>query len=160
MTKLGKILVLTTIAITFGTILYLNNSGTNHNFKVPQPEEHQFEEHLNNSGTNHNFTISQPEEHQVPPYGGAERSNKWPTVRKHYLELHPCCEICGTTKNLQVHHKKPFHLDPALELDLNNLATLCKTDHFVFGHLHNYKSYNPNIDEDIAIWSKKIKERP
>jgi hypothetical protein len=65
------------------------------------------------------------------------------------------CACCGSTKKLNVHHKKPFHLFPELELDLNNLITLCmdKECHLKIGHGGDFKDYNPNVEEDC----KKIK---
>jgi len=79
------------------------------------------------------------------------RSDRWPTVRKHYLSLHPKCAACGGSTLLQVHHEKPFHDDPTLELDLNNLITLCmgKTEcHLMIGHGGSFKQYNPNVVAD------------
>lgn len=57
---------------------------------------------------------------------GKKRSSKWDKVRDDFIKLNPSCAVCGSTKNLQVHHKKPFHLFPELELDVNNLVTLCE----------------------------------
>ena len=96
---------------------------------------------------------------------GKKRSNQWPKVRKQHLSLSPACEVCGGTKKLEVHHKKPFHLHPELELDLSNLITLCENDkngvncHLLFGHLGSYRSLNPDVDSDVAIWRGKIKNR-
>jgi len=95
---------------------------------------------------------------------GAFRSGRWAFARKTFLLTHPACEVCRRTTDLNVHHKKPFHLFPALELDPRNLVTLCESKgmncHFVFGHLANWKSYNTNIDEDVIIWHSKITNRP
>jgi len=96
----------------------------------------------------------------------AQRSGKWPTARKHFLETHPTCAVCGGTKKLEVHHKKPFHLHPELELDPNNFITLCEEDtngvncHLLFGHLGNFKSLNDKVESDSAEWNKKIQTRP
>lgn len=94
----------------------------------------------------------------------ATRSSKWPTVRKHHLENNPTCAVCGGTSTLEVHHKRPYHSHPELELDPDNLITLCESKskgglncHLVFGHLTNYKKINPNVDEDAAIWNEKLK---
>jgi 5-methylcytosine-specific restriction protein A len=84
---------------------------------------------------------------------GLERSPKWPSVQKLHLKLEPECAACGSTKQLQVHHKKPFHLFPELELDLHNLITLCmdeKDCHINIGHGDNFKHYNPDVTEDSA----------
>lgn len=56
------------------------------------------------------------------------RSPHWSTVRKAHLEKHPACEVCGATAKLEVHHKLPFHLHPALELEGSNLITLCEDE--------------------------------
>jgi hypothetical protein len=83
---------------------------------------------------------------------GMERSPKWPHVEKLHLKLEPACACCGSTKKLNVHHKKPFHLFPELELDLNNLITLCmdKECHVKVGHGGNFKDYNPDVSTDSA----------
>ena len=83
---------------------------------------------------------------------GKARSPKWPHVEKLHLKLEPTCAACGTSNKLNVHHKKPFHLFPELELDLNNLITLCmeKECHEKIGHGGNFKDYNPDVAEDSA----------
>lgn len=88
-----------------------------------------------------------------------KRSNKWPTIEKHFREAHPNCAVCNGTARLNVHHCIPFHLDPTLELDPNNLITLCmgeKECHLQIGHCGNFKLYNPNIVRDAATLSKDI----
>ena len=84
---------------------------------------------------------------------GMERSPKWPHVEKLHLKLEPSCAACGSTKKLNVHHKKPFHLFPELELDMHNLITLCmdKECHEKIGHGGNFKDYNPEVAEDSEI---------
>lgn len=78
------------------------------------------------------------------------RSSKWPHVEKLHLKLEPTCAACGSSKKLNVHHKKPFHLFPEMELDLNNLITLCmdKECHINIGHGGNFKDYNPDVQQD------------
>lgn len=95
------------------------------------------------------------------PYG-ARRSSAWPRIRKEYLSNHSSCECCGGTEQLEVHHKKPVRLFPELELDYNNLVTLCEKRrcHLTMGHLHSYQSYNPDVEIDVAKWEKKIRNRP
>lgn len=87
-----------------------------------------------------------------------ERSHKWPAVQKLHLKFHPVCECCGSSKKLNVHHMKPFHLFPELELDLNNLITLCmdKECHLKIGHGGNFKDYNPNVEEDTKTLKSNI----
>lgn len=83
----------------------------------------------------------------------AKRSSHWPTVEKHFREAHPSCAACGSTNRLNVHHCKPFHLDPELELDPSNLITLCmdtKECHLHIGHGGSFKQYNPQVREMAA----------
>jgi len=95
----------------------------------------------------------------------ANRSPEWQKVRNIHLREHPCCEACGAKAKIEVHHIKPFHLHPELELDPNNLISLCEDDgngvicHLLFGHLGNYKSFNPNVIEDSKTWRKKLDDR-
>jgi 5-methylcytosine-specific restriction endonuclease McrA len=89
------------------------------------------------------------------------RSGSWPKVRKEHLESNPNCAACGRNKKIEVHHIKPFHSNPELELNPNNLISLCDDPcHFVFGHLMNYKSWNVNVIEDCRAYYEKIKNRP
>lgn len=90
---------------------------------------------------------------------GGKRSPKWRTVRNEYARTHHFCEICGRDK-IQVHHRKPFHLFPELELEPTNLISLCADHHLTFGHLGSYHSYNENIEEDARIWQDKYRNRP
>ena len=80
------------------------------------------------------------------------RSPQWHTTRNLHLQLHNRCEACDSTTLLQVHHIKPFHLNPELELDPRNLITLCMSDfecHLLLGHNDNFQSSNPNVLEDV-----------
>jgi hypothetical protein len=93
------------------------------------------------------------------------RSSKWPTVRRKHLSEHPICAGCGRTEDelpsdskIEVHHIKPFHLFPELELDPTNLVTLCECpdceDHLDDGHTYEGKSSwsinNPDVLETAA----------
>jgi len=94
------------------------------------------------------------------------RSPKWPEVQKAHLALHNTCERCGSKQKLNVHHIKPYHLYPDLELEPTNLITLCESGdggfncHLALGHLGNFKSYNVNVVADAAIWKVKLLNRP
>lgn len=81
-----------------------------------------------------------------------ERSPHWPAVEKALLKKEPICQACGTDQHLNVHHIKPFHLYPELELEPTNLITLCMSDtkcHIQLGHGDDFKEYNPNVVEDV-----------
>lgn len=85
------------------------------------------------------------------------RSPKWKYIRMLHLAKQPSCMVCGSTYRPEVHHIIPVHIDPSKELDTTNLITLCdKYCHFVFGHLMNWRFYNPHIIEDANIFSSKI----
>lgn len=96
------------------------------------------------------------------PYGaveGRQRHKKWPATRAAHLKVNPRCEVCGCKDNLEVHHVLPYHRFPDLELEPGNLITLCRDHHFLFGHLLDWQSYNPDVRDDVAKWRRKIRER-
>lgn len=79
------------------------------------------------------------------------RSPRWKFVKHMHLAMEPVCQACGGESLLQVHHVKPYHLQPELELDLSNLITLCMgplTCHNDVGHGDDYKAYNPDVKVD------------
>lgn len=88
-----------------------------------------------------------------------KRSSQWDDVQKEFLSKNPKCEVCGSDKKLNVHHKKPFHLYPELELDESNLITLCmdtKECHLLIGHGNFFKAYNPNVESDAEELANDI----
>lgn len=93
---------------------------------------------------------------------GTKRSSKWRKIRKRYLKDNPTCEACGSSKKLEIHHIKPFHSHPELELDMMNLMTLCENRKFgicchqLIGHRGNYRKINENSVEDAAYWNFQI----
>jgi 5-methylcytosine-specific restriction protein A len=97
--------------------------------------------------------------HKLTP----SRSSKWPILRKRWLAIQPKCQSCGKTTKLEVHHIRPVHLYPELELAEDNLITLCENPvfncHFTIAHNLNWLAYNPNIIEDSQLINKRIKER-
>lgn len=110
---------------------------------------------------------------------GKDRSPEWPRVAQEHLSHQPACVVCGHRgQGLQVHHIKPFHLYPQLELDPHNLITLCeirgRTHHLLIGHLDDWESYNIHVREDSKryshqsaptikanpTWQKEVARRP
>ena len=86
-----------------------------------------------------------------------KRSKQWRKLEKETLKG-KCCAACGGNKHLQVHHIKPFHLYPELELDRNNLIVLCmgfNECHVRLGHGGNYKAYSLTVAEDAKIALKE-----
>ena len=85
---------------------------------------------------------------------GAKRSDDWPSFRKR--NIHEKCDVCGKGLFLELHHIRPFHLSPGLELELTNIVTLCRKHHFELGHFFSWKSYN----KEIKQWIAQIQNRP
>ena len=92
---------------------------------------------------------------------GAARSGKWPALERNWLKVHPHCAACGGTQDVSVHHKKPFHLHPDLELDPGNLITLCERHncHLMIGHSGDWHAFNPHVEEDARILRRRIEQR-
>ena len=95
----------------------------------------------------------------------AVRSSRWETVRKRHLKAFPTCAACGCGQHLQVHHIKPFHLNPELELEDSNLITLCEGKdehqcHLNIGHLGSWKKENPNVVQDALDALAKKQDAP
>lgn len=90
----------------------------------------------------------------------SKRSSLWYNTRKIHLLKQNCCQACGTKRRLQVHHIEPVHINPYRELDPDNLITLCRTCHLVFGHLMDYSSWNKNVINDAAVYLSVVRARP
>ena len=88
------------------------------------------------------------------------RSDEWPKVEKAFKRMNPECYVCGKSKNVIVHHIKPFWLFPSLELNQTNLMTLCPDHHLLIGHLMDWKSYNEHAKLNAKEWYIKIEGRP
>ena len=90
------------------------------------------------------------------------RASDWVYVRNEFVRRHPRCEACGSGYQLNVHHIKPFHLYPELELDEGNLITLCREHHFRIGHdpdgpgprKPSWLESNPNVRRDAKAWRR------
>lgn len=91
-----------------------------------------------------------------------KRSPKWEATRKAFLKDNPHCKVCNGTEDVEVHHIKPFHLYPKLELKKTNLITLCESKqhgvncHLFIGHRGNYRKFNKNCIVDAFTWYKKL----
>ena len=89
------------------------------------------------------------------------RHVRWKKTRDSYIKNNSVCAVCGSKKNLSVHHIIPVHIDKNQELNENNFIVLCQNKtlncHFVFGHLMNWTKYNPNVIKDAKTWNEKFK---
>lgn len=91
------------------------------------------------------------------------RSSKWPALERQVVAERRECAACGSTKHLQVHHIKPFHLHPELELDPANLIVLCMDEpecHLLIGHGDSFRAFNPDVVVDAARSRSHPEERP
>jgi hypothetical protein len=90
-----------------------------------------------------------------------QRHSRWRSVRTAHLAQEPACVACGSRQKPHVHHVVPVHLDPERELDPGNLVTLCAGHcHFVFGHLSDWRSWNPSVRADAAAYRRAVEARP
>lgn len=97
---------------------------------------------------------------ESPLMEGKPRSSQWPTVRAEKLEATPKCEACerGDRTSNQVHHIKPYHLFPELELERSNLLTMCPACHFVIGHLGDWRLYDPDVYASSIIHRERVRK--
>lgn len=101
--------------------------------------------------------LGEPEKRQ------GERDARWRSVRNEHLRTHSFCIACGNTDSLEVHHIKPFVQNPELELDPDNLVTLCTCSsrgkmncHLIMGHNGSMQEHNPNVVHDSIQMLKRI----
>ncbi len=87
-----------------------------------------------------------------------KRNPKWWGVRTTHITVYNKCKVCSTQKSLDVHHIIPVSVDPSLELNFDNLVTLCRHHHFYIGHKGNWNDFNINVEEDCNQL-KEIYER-
>lgn len=92
--------------------------------------------------------------------GFGARSGKWPAVRAAFVKLNPRCAACGSANDLHVHHVKPVHTHPELELEPPNLIPLCAKHHWLVGHdpdgprgpqKPDWKKSNPFVRRDARM---------
>jgi 5-methylcytosine-specific restriction endonuclease McrA len=100
----------------------------------------------------------------VAKHHGHARSPLWARVAMEHRLIEPACVVCGYKgPKVQVHHIKPFHLHPLLELDPHNLITLCEAKgrehHLLIGHLDDWESYNEHIHEDVKRFRHKTEKQ-
>lgn len=87
------------------------------------------------------------------------RSPKWAALRKRFVKKHPLCAGCGRKDRLNVHHIIPIHERIDLELEWNNLLTLCEWPtwncHLRIGHRGNWKLFD-EFAADVALEVRTI----
>ena len=93
---------------------------------------------------------------------GAARSSGWNVFRR--IHIKDYCELCeikvGLLKPLELHHIERFTDKPELELDPDNVITVCRPCHLRFAHLGSFQSYCLEIKELAEEWQERRKTRP
>ena len=86
-----------------------------------------------------------------------DRSPQWRKVRAAHIAAEPQCAACGEEDGLEVHHIVPFNVDPALELDPDNLITLDRHCHYRLGHGgKNWKEGWPDVRDVLGGVSNSV----
>jgi len=92
------------------------------------------------------------------------RDPGWAKLRKEHLAKQPACLACGSKKSVVPHHIIPVDWAKELELQPENLVTLCEGDvvncHLLYGHHRHWRSYNPDVVEHAQRAYKLIQNRP
>ena len=77
------------------------------------------------------------------------RGSQWNKSRKEALKLLPFCAVCGTTKNLQVHHIAPFRLNH--DNDQTNIIPLCTKHHKLVESMTHEIEHTGSAPEDMTL---------
>ena len=120
----------------------LRRSGNSFHYVIPETELYKLEEfkkrepipspfaqpgYYDKNMCVHSY-IDDRENHQRVDYREYMQSEEWQKVRRKRLQIDGYkCQMCGTGKNLQVHHITYEHLGQAKELE--DLVTLCRECH-------------------------------
>lgn len=100
---------------------------------------------------------------KIPAIPKFDRARGWTSLRNEWIASHSTCACCGIDTQLAVHHVKPLHLFPELELDDTNLITLCQRPerfcHYIFGHFFDWMAYNPDIKRFAPLMLKRIQNK-
>lgn len=87
------------------------------------------------------------------------RGSQWHRIRNEAIRLNPFCAICGTRRNLQVHHIVPFRL--TFDNSQSNLVPLCRKHHrhieTVFCELEN--DMNGDWETAKIVLGSQFRER-
>lgn len=96
------------------------------------------------------------------------RSPHWEQLERDIVAKHPYCAATGKEPEhndgliLNVHHIRPYHLRPELELEPTNLIVLMGgvlAVHLWLGHLGDWHSFNPHVVEQAAEFLKQVRSR-
>lgn len=79
-------------------------------------------------------------------------------AKRNYVQIHSECAICGSQKNIEIHHVIPVHIDLSLSCNFDNFISLCDINnsscHRWIGHFGDFRNkWNLNIRQ-YAISSR------
>ena len=80
---------------------------------------------------------------------GKPRNPRFERESRKWLLTHPCA-VTGEREGVEVHHIRPFHLFPELEMDPENWIALLRPWHLYLGHAGNWTMWNPDVRQDAA----------
>jgi hypothetical protein len=68
------------------------------------------------------------------------------------------CVLCASVLSLQVHHIIPLSKNSDLNLNMDNLVTLCKICHVTKAHKDSWVNVDPDIQTELLLYIQKITE--
>ena len=92
---------------------------------------------------------------EISPVSATPRHKDWDRESRAWALSHPCA-VTGSTEGIEVHHIRPFHLFPELEMDPANWISLIRPWHLYLGHVGNWSNWNPNVREDAERFRRMI----
>lgn len=86
--------------------------------------------------------------------GRFDRGPGWRTARLQAIKLNPFCALCGTTKNLHVHHIVPYRISRSSALE--NLIPLCRRDHKRVEHFFlQLEPFEKGMTPEMRLWHRR-----
>lgn len=86
------------------------------------------------------------------------RGSRWKKTRDEAVKAFPFCGVCGTTKNIQVHHIVPFRLTQ--DNSHENLIPLCTKHHkWIEMMFVETEAHDVDIDTQGVIWKNILRSR-
>jgi len=89
------------------------------------------------------------------PVSAKPRHPQWDRAAKAWAASNPCA-VTGEFEGIEVHHIRPFHLFPELEMDPENWISLTRPWHLYLGHVGNWSNWNPSVREDAERFRRMI----
>ena len=86
------------------------------------------------------------------------RGSQWKKIRDAAVKAFPFCGVCGTTKNIQVHHIVPFRLTH--DNSQENLIPLCAKHHkWVEMLFVETEAHGADIETQGMFWTNMLRSR-